>query len=202
VETLTGEIQVQTAESRAGGFHPSRRFISRSLWILIGLAILVYAPILAYMVDQWSWDDDYSHGFLIVPLAVWFAWERVPKLRRVEFSGSWLGLIPLAVGTLTLLVGRIGIELMNMRISFVFTVIGLVLLLRLRPSGSSPSLLFLFLVPLPTSVVNVGLLQLVATDFAVEALTCSRFPRSARGTSSTWRTPSSSSQTRVADSGR
>lgn len=172
---MTGEFQVQTAESRAGGFHPSRRFISRCLWILIGLAILVYAPILAYMVDQWSWDDDYSHGFLIVPLAAWFAWERVPKLRRVEFSGSWLGLIPLAVGTLTLLVGRLGIELMNMRISFVFTVIGLVLLLlgyRAFRILAFP-LLFLFLmVPLPTSVVNVVAfpLQLMATDFAVEAL--------------------------------
>ncbi len=170
------EAEVNGVDDAAGGdLHPSRRFALTSLWALMGIAILVYAPILAYMVHQWSWDDDYSHGFLIVPLALWFAWERMPKLRRVEFSGSWLGLLPLAMGTLTLLIGRLGIELMNMRISFVFTVIGLVVLLLGRQAFRALAfpLLFLFLmVPLPRSVVNVVAfpLQLMATDFAVNAL--------------------------------
>jgi exosortase len=175
VESLSSQVEVKTAESGAGNPRPSRRFTVISLWALIGLAILVYAPVLGYMVHQWSWDGDYSHGFLIVPLAAWFAWERGPKLRRVEFSGSWLGLIPLAMGTLTLLIGRLGIELMNMRISFVFTLIGLVLLLlgwRAFRVLAFP-LLFLFLmVPLPRSVVNIVAfpLQLIATDFAVNVL--------------------------------
>jgi len=172
---LTTEVEVKAVESGADGLQHSRRFTLYSLWVLIGAAILVYAPILAYMVHQWSWDDDYSHGFLIVPLALWFAWERLPKLRRVEFSGSWLGLLPLAMGTTTLLIGRLGIELMNMRISFVFTVIGLVVLLLGRRTFRILAfpLLFLFLmVPLPRSVVNVVAfpLQLMATDFAVNAL--------------------------------
>lgn len=160
----------------AGGDLPSsRRFVLMSLWALLGSAILVYAPILAYMVHQWSWDDDYSHGFLILPLALWFAWERMPKLRRLEFAGSWLGLLPLAMGTLTLLIGRLGIELMNMRVSFVFTVIGLVVLLLGRQAFRILAfpLLFLFLmVPLPRSLVNVVAfpLQLMATDFAVNVL--------------------------------
>ncbi len=172
---MTTEVEVKAVESGADGLQHSRRFTLYSLWVLIGAAILVYAPILAYMVHQWSWDDDYSHGFLIVPLALWFAWERLPKLRRVEFSGSWLGLLPLAMGTTTLLIGRLGIELMNMRISFVFTVIGLVVLLLGRRTFRILAfpLLFLFLmVPLPRSVVNVVAfpLQLMATDFAVNAL--------------------------------
>lgn len=172
---MTTKVEVKAVESEADGLQPSRRFTLNSLWVLIGAAILVYAPILAYMVHQWSWDDDYSHGFLIVPLALWFAWERKPKLRRVEFSGSWLGLLPLAMGTTTLLIGRLGIELMNMRISFVFTVIGLVVLLLGRRAFGILAfpLLFLFLmVPLPRSVVNVVAfpLQLMATDFAVNAL--------------------------------
>jgi exosortase len=127
------------------------------------------------MVDQWSWDDDYSHGFLIVPLSAWFAYERKNKLRRAPVEGSWWGLLPLAIGTLTLAVGRLGVELMNMRVSFVFTLIGLVLLVLGRPMFRILSfpLLFLFLmVPLPKSVVNVVAfpLQLLATDFAVQVL--------------------------------
>ena len=178
VDTLTGEAEltgVDGAETGAGEPLSSRRFTLSSLWVLIGLAILVYAPILGNMVSHWSKDQDYSHGFLIVPLALWFAWERVPKLRRVEFSGSWLGVIPLAMGTLTLLIGRLGIEVMNMRISFVFVVIGLVLLglgLQAFRILAFP-LLFLFLmVPLPRSIVNIVAfpLQLYATDSAVNAL--------------------------------
>jgi exosortase len=127
------------------------------------------------MLNHWSKVPDYSHGFLIAPLALWFAWERVPQLRRVTFSGSWFGLVPLAMGTLTLLIGRLGIEVMNMRISFVFTAIGLVLMLLGREAFRILAfpLLFLFLmVPLPNSVVNVVAfpLQLIATDFAVKVL--------------------------------
>jgi exosortase len=168
-------------ENGAGDLHPPRRLVLASLGILVGLGILVYAPILGNMASQWSKDHDYSHGFLIVPLALWFAWERLPKLRRVEFSGSWLGLIPLAMGTLTLLIGRLGIEVTNMRISFVFFVIGLVLLLLGRQAFRILAfpLLFLFLmVPLPRTVVNMVAfpLQLYATDFAVNVLYLLKIP--------------------------
>ena len=164
-------IPVEAAERPLG----SRRARLAVFWALIAAAVVVYAPILYYMVDQWSWDDDYSHGFLIVPLAAWFAYERKFKLARAPIEGSWLGLIPLSIGTLTLAVGRLGVELMNMRVSFVFTVIGLVLLVLGRPMFRILSfpLLFLFLmVPIPKSVVNIIAfpLQLLATDFAVKAL--------------------------------
>jgi len=178
---LAGEAELTGVELGEGESHPSRRFTVFSWWVLIGVGILVYGPILGNMVSQWSAEPDYSHGFLIVPLALWFAWERVPKLRRVEFSGSWLGVIPLAMGTLTLLIGRMGIEVMNMRISFVFVVIGLVVLLLGRQAFRILAfpLLFLFLmVPLPRSIVNIVAfpLQLYATDFAVNVLYLLKIP--------------------------
>ena len=106
------------------------------------------------------------------------------------------------------MIGRLGVELMAMRVAFVLTLIGLVLLLLGRRSSGSCAfpLLFLFLmVPLPQSLVNVIAfpLQLIAADFAVELrCTGSRSPRCARATSSTWRTPSSSSRRPAAACGR
>lgn len=172
---MASEAKAVPGAGAAGGIDASRRFQIQCFWALVALAIAVYSPILYYMVDQWSWDDDYSHGFLIVPLSAWFAYERKNKLRRAPIEGSWWGLLPLAIGTLTLAVGRLGVELMNMRVSFVFTLIGLVLLLLGRQVFRILSfpLLFLFLmVPLPKSVVNVVAfpLQLLATDFAVQVL--------------------------------
>ena len=155
-----------------------------ALWtggVLIALALVVYAPILYYMVIHWKLVDDYSHGFLIVPLALYFAWERRPQLRRAVIEPSWWGVVPLFLGTLTLTIGRLGVELMNMRVSFVLTLIGLVLLLFGKQVARILAfpLLFLFLmVPLPQSLVNVVAfpLQLIAADAATGILYLLQIP--------------------------
>ena len=141
----------------------------------IALTCAVFAPILYYMVLHWKAVDDYSHGFLIGPLAIYFAWERRKKVSRAPLDPSWWGVAPLALGAMSLMVGRLGVELMAMRVGFVLTLIGLTLLL-LGPHifrVLAFPLLFLFLmVPLPQSLVNVIAfpLQLIATDLAVESL--------------------------------
>lgn len=149
--------------------------------VVVALAVLAYAPILYYMMLHWNQVADYSHGFLIAPLALYFAWERRGQLKRARIAPSWWGLVPLALSTTTLVIGRLGVELMNMRVSFVLALIGLVLLLWGRevfrilafPLG------FLFLmVPLPQSLVNVVAfpLQLIAADWAVNLLYYLRIP--------------------------
>jgi exosortase len=142
---------------------------------LAAAAVLVFAPVLYYMVLHWKLVPDYSHGFLVAPLAVYFGWERRAKLRRTPIEPSWWGCVPLALGTLALAIGRLGVELTAMRTGFVLTLIGLVLLLLGRPVFRVLTfpLLFLFLmVPLPQSLVNVIAfpLQLVAADLAVDSL--------------------------------
>ena len=143
--------------------------------VTLGLALLIFAPILYYMVLHWKQVEDYSHGFLVAPLAIYFAWERRDELRRAPIEPSWWGLVPLILGAVALALGRLGVELMAMRASFVLTVVGLQMLL-LGPHVFrilAFPLLFLFLmVPLPQSLVNVIAfpLQLIAADFAVNTL--------------------------------
>jgi exosortase len=142
---------------------------------VIGLAVLVYAQILYRMVLHWKIVPDYSHGFLVAPLALFFAWERRRDLVRAPIEGSWWGLLPLALGATALAIGRLGVELTAMRTGFVLTLIGLVLLLFGKPVFRILSfpLCFLFLmVPLPQSLVNVIAfpLQLIAAGAAVQAL--------------------------------
>ena len=139
------------------------------------LAFGIFGPILYHMVRHWSAVDDYSHGFLVVPLALYFAWERRRNLRRATIRPSWWGLLPLTLGSLALMIGRLGVELTAMRVSFVLTLIGLQILLLGREVFrilAFPLLFVFFMVPLPQSFVNVVAfpLQLVAADFAVETL--------------------------------
>jgi len=143
--------------------------------ITSALAFVVFGPVLYHMFLHWGAVDDYSHGFLVGPLAIYFAWERRDALRRAPIRPSWWGLLPLALGALALMIGRLGVELTAMRVAFVLTIIGLTVLLLGREVFRQLAfpLLFLFLmVPLPQSLVNVIAfpLQLIAADFAVGSL--------------------------------
>jgi exosortase len=159
----------------------ARRFAVASAAGACVLAVVVFGPILRYMVEHWQASQDYSHGFLIPPLAAYFAWERRRKLARAPIDPSWWGLVPLALGVLSLTVGRLGVELMSMRVAFPLTLIGLVILLLGLPVFRILAfpLGFLFLmVPLPQSLVNVIAfpLQLFAADLAVQILHLGNVP--------------------------
>jgi exosortase len=135
-------------------------------------ACLVFAQVIYHMVIHWETVPDYSHGFLIAPLALYFGWERRRQLARAPVEPTWWGLAPLALGALAFAIGRLGVELMAMRVGFLLTLIGLVVLLLGRPIFRILAfpLCFLFLmVPLPQSLVNVIAfpLQLIAADLAV-----------------------------------
>ena len=153
----------------------SRRAAIISALATSALAVVVFAPILYYMVLHWGQVPDYSHGYLIAPLSAYFIWERRKQLARTPIEPSWWGLIPLALGALALAIGRLGVELMSMRVAFVLTLIGIQVLLLGIPiiRVLAFPLCFLFLmVPLPQSLVNVIAfpLQLIAADLAVNAL--------------------------------
>lgn len=159
--------------TRAGD--PDRRLMIYGLCGAIFLLFLIYLPVLRAMVYHWRVVEDYQHGFIIVPLALWFAYERRWDLQDAAIRGSWLGVLPLSIGLASLAVGRLGTELTTMRSGFVFTLIGLVLLLLGRPVFKILAfpLFFLFLmVPLPQSLVNTIAfpLQLIAAKSAVLSL--------------------------------
>jgi len=168
-----------TAATRWSGSATTRRLVFAAVALLI--ALLVYSRVLYHMGLQWYASEDYSHGFLIAPLALYFAWERQPQLKRLPIEPSWWGVLPLALGSLTLAIGRLGVELMNMRVSFILTLMGLVLLLfgrRIFRVLLFPLCFLLLMVPLPQSLVNVVAfpLQLVAADWAVNLLYYVRIP--------------------------
>ncbi len=160
---------------RAQPVTPEQRRAATAFTLLAVAATAIFGPILYYMVLHWNAVEDYSHGFLVAPLAAFFAWERRRDLRRVAIEPSWWGLVLLALGTLALTVGRLGTELTSMRSAYILTLMGLVLLILGKRAFQILlfPLCFLFLmVPLPQSLVNVVAfpLQLTAADWAVQLL--------------------------------
>ncbi len=170
---MTTDVGIPTAGPEPQA--PDRTTAIAGAAVSVAAACAIFAPILYYMAIHWKTADEYSHGFIVGPLAIYFGWERRAKLSRAKIEPSWWGVLPLALGATSLAIGRLGVELMAMRASFVMTVIGLVLLLLGKEVFRILAfpLCFLFLmVPLPGSLVNVIAfpLQLIAADVAVQAL--------------------------------
>jgi exosortase len=143
--------------------------------------LLVYRDVLVKLVHDWATDDNYSHGFLIVPLAVYLAYERRARLIAAERRPSLAGLA-LVVGSLALLVaGTLGAELFLARISIVGLCLGVVLFVwghaHVRILAFPIGVLVL-MVPLPAIIFNqiAFPLQLLASRFGEAALQFAAIP--------------------------
>jgi exosortase len=61
--------------------------------ILAPMAVWCYLPTIARLVDAWSREPDYSHGFFVAPLAILFLWarrDRYPAQGNRYRAWGWL----------------------------------------------------------------------------------------------------------------
>jgi exosortase len=120
-------------------------------------AVVVYLPVLSSLVKQWASDENYSHGFLIVPFAIYFAWMRRASLAAAPSRPSIIGLLVVSGSLVLLIAGLLGAELFLTRISLIGVLAGSVLFLfgwtHLRLLAF-PIALLIFMVPLPALVFN------------------------------------------------
>jgi exosortase len=158
----------------------TRGILASASLLAIALGVAYY-DVAAGLLRQWSTDDNYSHGFVVVPLALWFAWERRHALRAVPQRPTALGLVVIAAGLTLLAVGVLGAELFLSRVSLLFVLAGLVLFL----AGPAPlrvlafPLAFLVLmIPIPALVFNkiAFPLQLLASRAGAGALDMAGVP--------------------------
>jgi exosortase A len=158
-----------------------KNWSAASVVLLLASFVLLFYPVLSTLVYHWSIDDNYSHGYLIVPLALYLAWERRHRLAALPIRGSWLGLV-LVIGSVGVLIaGRLGAELFLTRVPIIGVAAGSVLFLlgwqHLRVLAFP--ILFLFLmIPIPSIIFNqiAFPLQLIASRFGELALQVASVP--------------------------
>lgn len=64
--------------------------------VLLGIGVFTFLPELSEAWYDWSTEPDYSHGFLVAPIAAFLLWERRDKLAGMRISPSAWGFLPLA----------------------------------------------------------------------------------------------------------
>jgi len=127
------------------------------LCVLAGSVLWIYGGIVSSLVRQWASDDNYSHGFFVVPLALYFAWERRADLKAVPTAPSVSGLILLFISLGVLLAGRLGAELFLTRVSLIGVLAGIVLYVWGRHHFRIllfPLAFLLLMIPLPAIIFN------------------------------------------------
>jgi len=152
-----------------------------ALALLIASFGYLYWDVFAKLAQDWSEDENYSHGFLIVPLALYLAYERREKLRRAIYRPNNVGLLVIVLSLGLLAAGVLGAELFTTQVSILGTIGGSVLYLY----GWGPLRIMLFpiallfvMIPIPAIVLNpiAFPLQLLASKFGEAALVTCRIP--------------------------
>ncbi len=145
-----------------------------SIAVLLTALVYTYWSVGQKLIHDWSTNDNYSHGFLVVPLALYLAWERRARL-AAPFKSSVVGLIVIFVGVLTLGGGVLGAELFLTRLSLIIVLAGCVLYLagwnHLR-ALTFPLTFLLLMIPIPALVFNeiAFPLQLLASKLGESTL--------------------------------
>jgi len=146
------------------------------LWLLlVGTFLAAYLPVLTDLVKVWYGSDDYSHGFLIVPIALYIIWLKRGVLSGMTLAGSWMGLPVAILSLLAYLFARAGEILTLASLSMIGLIAGMVLLLfgfRILRVLLFPLLLLFFMIPIPAQIfamLTIPLQLLVTKATAVLA---------------------------------
>ncbi|MEO7192529.1 MAG: exosortase A [Vicinamibacterales bacterium] len=143
--------------------------------------LFLYGSVMTRLVHDWLNDDNYSHGVLILPLALYFVWERRRRLAALPPAPSLSGLVILAAGLATLFAGLLGAELFLTRISLLFVLAGSVVFVwgwATLKTVAFPLLFLLLMIPIPAIIFNqiAFPLQLLASKAGEAGLNAAGVP--------------------------
>lgn len=77
------------------------------LWAILGgsalLLLVIFFDGLKDMVGIWEHKEEYGHGFLLPVISILLILQNKDKLERIQFTGSWLGMLVVLFGVLLFL---------------------------------------------------------------------------------------------------
>lgn len=159
---------------------PDRRTMAVLAALVAAIGVL-YAGVLSSLVRQWSSDDNYSHGFLVIPLALYFVWERREALAAAAVRPGVPGVLLIAGSLVVWAAGILGAELFLTRVSLIGVLAGAIWFIwgfaHLRIL-IFPILFLLLMIPLPSIIFNqiAFPLQLVASQAGEAVISAAGIP--------------------------
>lgn len=127
------------------------------LAIIIACLVILYADVAKYLVSDWIHLPDFSHGFLIPIVSLYFVYERRKTLSVLSPSSNWAGLGLIIFGILLLLLGNLATEYFTMRFSMLMVFGGIILFLLGKEFFKIllfPLIFLIFMIPIPSILMD------------------------------------------------
>jgi exosortase len=155
--------------------------IASVLGVLAAALVWLYAGVMTSLVRQWASDDNYSHGFFVIPLAAFFVWERRESLATAPRRPSSLGVVLVLASLAVFVAGVFGAELFLTRVSLIGVIAGSILFIWGRDQFRTllfPVAFLLLMIPLPAIIFNqiAFPLQLLASEAGESVIAAAGIP--------------------------
>lgn len=161
--------------SGTGGASPLSFGSWAALILALALALFVYADTLSFLLDNWLYDENYSHGLFIPAISLFLIWNARHELQPHIGMGSWWGVGIVLTAGMLFVIGEAGTLHFLLHISFWMLVVGLtvcVVGVQGARTIAFPLLYPLTAIPLPGFVHQTlsGKLQILSSSLGVGCL--------------------------------
>ena len=143
------------------------------LFIILSGFIAAYLPVFRELATAWYNSEDYSHGFFVLPLSIYFIWAKRDVIRQQPISVALIA-IPFFIGSLVLYILAIyagiktvaGLSIITTIASSVWLLFGFPLLRAII----FPIFFLVFMIPVPEQMYSslTAPLQLFVSQISVE----------------------------------
>jgi exosortase len=139
--------------------------------LIIILAIVLFAPVIWSLLNTWSNSDDYSHGFFVIPIALFMAWRKRNQFISVKICASWQWFPILVFASLFYVVAVVTNFHTLSHLTMLLMIISLFMFLtgwRYTWILILPILFLIFMFPIPSSyyILITNPLKLMITDIS------------------------------------
>lgn len=142
---------------------------------LFTLIAILFGPVLVRLAGVWRDQEDYSHGFFVIPIALFIVWARRHSLAKIALKPTWLGLPVLIGGILTYMVSFLIRFHTGTFLSMILVLFGVFLFLggwKVTKILILPTFFLLFMFPIPTAyyILITNPLKLMITEISAQII--------------------------------
>lgn len=130
-------------------------------YIQIALLAIIFFALFNHtilkLVNDWSTDPNFSHGFLIPFIVVYMIWSRKDELLDINTTKNSWGILIIVSGMVLHILGNVGAELFIMRTSMIVTILGIALFMTGWDFSKKifvPVIYLFFMIPIPAIIWN------------------------------------------------
>ena len=134
--------------------------------------MILYNQVIHKMIQDWSTDENFSHGFMIPFISGYLIWQQRKRLSDTLVNPSNWGIILIATSLLFFFIANIGAELFTMRFSMILVVLSLSVYFagwKFTKAIFPPVAYLIFMIQIPAIIWNkiAFPLKIFATKMAV-----------------------------------